>query len=97
MTERRVADVVGQPGGVVNFSHCNAADKEIEAARVEPDAAKQKALWKEAQDRIVEQVCAIPLGEALQVWAHRSAVQYGYDLKGAIHLGPVITEATDKL
>ncbi len=89
--------IVGQPGGIVNFSHCNAADQEIVAARTEADSAKQKALWKEAQDKIVAQVCAVPLGEALQVWAHRNAVRYGYDLKSAIHLGPVVTEQTDKM
>ena len=87
---------VGKPGAVTNFSHCDAADKEIEAARVEPDAEKQKALWKEAQAKIIAQVCAVPLSEGLQVWAHKKTVDYGYDFKGGINLGPVITEVTDK-
>lgn len=88
---------VGQPGGIVNFSHCNAADSEIDAARTEADPAKQKALWATAQDKIIAQTCAVPLGEALQLWAHRNVVKFGYDLKAAIHLGPIITEQTDKL
>ncbi len=90
------SSIVGKPGGVVNFSHCNAADAEIEAARVEPDVEKQKVLWKTAQAKIIDQVCAAPMTEALQVWAHKKSVDFGYDFKGAIHLGPVITEATDK-
>jgi peptide/nickel transport system substrate-binding protein len=90
------ASSIGQPGAVTNFSHCNAADKEIEAARTEPDVEKQKALWTEAQRKIIAQVCAITLSEGLQVWAHRKNVDFGYDFKGAIHLGPVITEATSK-
>lgn len=90
------ASIVGKPGGVTNFSHCDAADAEIKAARVEPDLEKQKALWKTAQAKIIEQVCAVPMMEALQVWAHKKNVDFGYDFKGAIHLGPVITELTDK-
>lgn len=90
------SSTVGKPGGVTNFSHCDAADAEIVAARTEPDAEKQKALWKQAQAKIIAQVCAVPLTEQLQVWAHKKSVEFGYDFKAAIHLGPVITEATDK-
>jgi peptide/nickel transport system substrate-binding protein len=88
--------IVGTPTAVTNFSHCSVADKEIEAARVEPDLAKQKELWATAQRKIVEEVCAVPLFEQLQVWAHKTNVDYGYKLTDAIHLGPVITEATTK-
>ena len=45
---------VKTPTAVTNFTHCTVADKEIEAARVEPDAAKQKALWKSAQDKLIK-------------------------------------------
>jgi peptide/nickel transport system substrate-binding protein len=88
--------IVGTPTAVTNFSHCSVADKEIEAARIEPDLAKQKELWATAQRKIVEEVCAVPLFEQLQVWAHKTNVDYGYKLTDAIHLGPVITEATTK-
>lgn len=88
--------IVGTPTAVTNFSHCSVADKEIEAARVEPDLAKQKELWATAQRKIVEEVCAVPLFEQLQVWAHKTNVDFGYELIDAIHLGPVITEATTK-
>ena len=88
--------IVGTPTAVVNFSHCAVADKEIDAARSEPDLAKQKELWATAQRKILEEVCAVPLFEQLQVWAHKSNIDYGYKLVDAIHLGPQITELTTK-
>jgi peptide/nickel transport system substrate-binding protein len=88
--------IVGTPTAVTNFSHCDVADKEIEAARGEPDLAKQKELWAAAQRKIVEEVCAVPLFEQLQVWAHKANVDFGFKLTDAIHLGPVITETTTK-
>jgi peptide/nickel transport system substrate-binding protein len=88
--------IVGTPTAVTNFSHCAVADKEIEAARTEPDLAKQKELWATAQKKIIEEVCAVPLFEQLQVWAYKTNVDFGYKLTDAIHLGPVITEATTK-
>jgi peptide/nickel transport system substrate-binding protein len=87
---------VGTPTAVTNFSHCDAGDKEIDAARTESDPAKQKELWKQAQHKIIDQVCVVTLFEQLQVWAHKKSVDFGYDFKGAIHLGPVITEKTTK-
>jgi peptide/nickel transport system substrate-binding protein len=86
--------IVKTPTAVTNFSHCNAADAEIDAARTEPDEEKQLALWHTAQQKIMQQVCAVPLVETLQVWARRDDVDYGYDLKGSLSLGPLITEAT---
>ena len=90
------AATVGTPTAVTNFSHCAVADKEIEAAAIEPDAAKQKELWKVAQAEVIDDVCAVPLYEQLQVWARKTNVDYGYEFQGAIHLGPVITELTNK-
>jgi len=88
--------IVGTPTAVTNFSHCDVADKEIEAARTEPDLAKQKELWATAQKKILDEVCAVPLFEQLQVWAHKSNIDFGYKLVDAIHLGPQITELTTK-
>jgi peptide/nickel transport system substrate-binding protein len=85
---------VTTPTAATNFSHCAVADKEIDAARVEPDEAKQKALWAEAQQKIVDDVCAVPLFEQLQVWAHHTKLHFNYDLKGSLNLGPTITEAS---
>jgi peptide/nickel transport system substrate-binding protein len=90
------ASTVLKPTAVTNFSHCAVADREIEEARSTVDAAKQKELWIAAQRKIIEEVCAVPLFEQLQVWAHKTNIDYGYKFEGAIHLGPVLTEATAK-
>jgi peptide/nickel transport system substrate-binding protein len=86
--------IVQTPTAVTNFSHCSDADQEIDAARVEPDPAKQKALWLAAQKKLIDKVCAVPLYEQMQVWAHRDKFDYGYKLEGSLTLGPLITEAS---
>lgn len=83
---------VKAPGAVTNFSHCNAADAEIDAARSEPEPERQLALWNEAQQKITAAVCGIPLIETLQAWAHRDDFDYGFEQKGAMATGPLITE-----
>jgi peptide/nickel transport system substrate-binding protein len=85
---------VNTPSGITNFSHCKVADKEIEAARTEPDDNKQIALWQTAQKKIAADVCAVPLIETLQDWVRSDKLVYGYDLKGSLSLGPLITEKT---
>jgi peptide/nickel transport system substrate-binding protein len=86
--------IVGKPTAITNFSHCAVADREIEAARREPDPTKQLALWSEAQRKIHAEVCAVPLFDLLQVWARNDRVNLGYELKGAMNLAPPITEQT---
>ena len=86
--------IVGTPTAVTNFSHCGMADGDIDAARAETDVEKQKALWKAAQDKLVEAVCAVPVYEQLQVWAHRDKLDYGYKLDASLNLGPVIDETS---
>ena len=88
------ASIVMTPTAVTNFSHCNMADQEIEQARSEPDVAKQKALWKTAQQKLMSAVCAVPMHEALLVWARRSNLDLGYKLEGALSLGPPVIETT---
>lgn len=85
---------VNTPTAATNFSHCAVADKEIEHARTAADAGTQKVLWKEAQRKIMEDVCAVPLFELRQVWSHSNRLNYGYELKGSLNLAPPITEAT---
>lgn len=85
---------VKTPTAVTNFTHCNLADADIDAARVEADPAKQKALWASAQDKLVKQVCGIGLYEQLQVWAWRDSLDLGYDLSGALNLSIPIIEKT---
>jgi len=86
--------IVGTPTAVTNFSHCNDADAEIDGARVETDLAKQKALWKTAQQKLMAKVCGIPIYEQPQIWAHRDTLDYGFKLEGSLTLGPVIDEGT---
>jgi peptide/nickel transport system substrate-binding protein len=83
---------IGMPTAVTNFSHCDVADKEIEAARSESDLAKQKALWKTAQEKIAEALCGVPFSESLQVWAWSDALDLGYDMVGSLNLVPDLTE-----
>jgi peptide/nickel transport system substrate-binding protein len=86
--------IVGTPTAVTNFSHCDVADAEIRAARVETDPEKQMALWKAAQEKIVKAVCGIPVYEQLQLWAWKDSLDLGYELKGSLNLSPPITEQT---
>jgi peptide/nickel transport system substrate-binding protein len=88
------ASTVGTPKAVTNFSHCNVADNEIRAARVETDPTKQKELWKIAQEKIIRAVCGVPVYEQLQLWAWKDNLDLGYDLKGSLNLAPPVTEKT---
>jgi len=85
---------MGQPAQVTNFSHCSVADKQIEAARTEVDPEKQIALWQEAQKLIVADVCGVPITETAQVWARTDKLDWGFELKGSMSLGPLLTEQT---
>ena len=85
---------VGTPTAITNFSHCSIADREIEAARAEPNADKQKAIWRTAQEKLLAEDCAVPLVESLVVWAWRDTLDLGYTMTGSLNLGPQITEKT---
>jgi peptide/nickel transport system substrate-binding protein len=85
---------VGTPTGVTNFSHCKVADAEIDAARSEPDKARQITLWHEAQRKIINEVCAVPVNESLQLWALKDSLDLGYAIKGALNLGPGVLETS---
>ena len=84
--------IVGTPTAITNFSHCDVADAEIDAARVEADPEKQKELWAEAQRKIIEALCGIPIYENLQLWAWKDTLDLGYDVKGSLNLSPPVTE-----
>ena len=83
---------VNTPTGVTNFSHCNAADAEIVAARSESDSSQQMALWATAQQKIMEEVCAVTLFQARLLWAWSDRLDLGVDLNGSLNLSPPITE-----
>lgn len=84
----------GQPTMSLNFAHCSAADAEIDAARAEPDEARQMALWAAAQRKVMEAGCSLPLFDLKQVWVRRTGLNLGYRLEGSLNLGPPITAAT---
>jgi peptide/nickel transport system substrate-binding protein len=84
----------GNPTASLNFAHCDAADAEIDAARAEPNEQRQLQLWAEAQRKVLEAGCSVPLFDLRQVWVRRANVNLGYRLEGALNLGPAITHAT---
>lgn len=88
------ASIVGTPTAVANFSHCNVADDEIRAARVETDPDKQLAEWALAQKKIIDAVCSVPVYELFDAWAISDKLNLGYELKGAPTRGIPITEAS---
>lgn len=83
---------VGTPTAITNFSHCAVADQEIDAAKSEPDRARQLALWKSAQEKIVKEVCAVPFSEQLVMWAWKDTLDFGFEMKGSLNLMPHLTE-----
>lgn len=85
---------MGKPTAVTNFAHCNAGDAEITAARKASTDDERIKLWSTAQKKIHDQVCGVPLFSLMQVWVRSNALDYGYDLKGALNLAPPITEQT---
>ena len=84
----------GRPTMSLNFAHCDAADAEIDAARAMADRERQLALWRDAQRRVLEAGCAVPLFDLRQVFVRRSNVNLGYRLEGALNLVPAITHET---
>lgn len=88
------ASAMGAPKQATNFSHCDVADAEIEAARVETDPARQLELWHEAQRKILAHVCGIPTTETPDVWVRRDTLDWGHEFKGSMSLGPLVTEVT---
>ena len=86
--------IVGTPGAVTNFSHCAGADRDIDAAAVEPDPERQKQYWKAAQQTLMAEVCGIPLIEVPRVWVRRATLEYGHKLLGSLSNGPQIDETT---
>ena len=84
--------IVGTPTAVTNFSHCAVADDEIVGARIEPDPEKQLAMWAEAQRKIMEEVCAVPIIQSLQLWAWKDTLDLGVEVHGSLNLSPPVTE-----
>ncbi len=67
--------IVGKPTAITNFSHYGevipGVDALIEAARLEPDQATQKALWAQAQQKIMQDLPIFPLRVSLLLFARK--------------------------
>ncbi|WP_428700050.1 ABC transporter substrate-binding protein [Stappia sp.] len=87
------ASIVGTPTAITNFSHCAVADAEIEAARTEGNAEKQIEYWATAQRKIMEEVCAVPIVQSMQLWAWKDTLDLGVEVNGSLNLSPPVTEA----
>jgi peptide/nickel transport system substrate-binding protein len=87
--------IVGTPTAVTNFSHYNKIDHLIEKARVEPDPRKQKEVWGEAQKKIIEDAVALPLCITKFVFARKTYVDLGYEMRSTLTLVTPIKETTD--
>jgi peptide/nickel transport system substrate-binding protein len=84
--------IVGTPTAVTNFSHCAVADEEIVEARTEQNLDRQLELWAEAQRKIKDEVCAVPIYQNLQLWAWKDNLDLGFPVEGSLNLSPAITE-----
>jgi peptide/nickel transport system substrate-binding protein len=77
-----------------NFAHYSSVDEQIDTARSEPDAARQAALWKQAQVQALRDVVAYPIQYTNQVYARSTGVDYGHEVTSVIQLYPGIDERT---
>jgi peptide/nickel transport system substrate-binding protein len=87
--------IVGTPTAITNFSHYNKIDDLIEKGRVETDSKKQKALWAEAQRKIIEDAVALPLCITKFVFARKTYADLGYEMRSTLTLVIPIKETTD--
>jgi len=106
LTQFYHSDSVVQKGKrpITNFSHyglmdangdgkVDSIDPLIEQARLELNAAKQEALWKEAQVQILKDVVAVPVIRLKYTFPQKSYVDLGYPLEWAWQTySPQITE-----
>ncbi len=58
------------------------------------DAARRNQLWRAAQEKIVAELCGIPIYEQLQLWAFRDTLELGYEPRAALNLAPQILHTT---
>jgi peptide/nickel transport system substrate-binding protein len=108
LTQFYHSDSVVQKGKkpITNFSHyglmdangdgkVDSVDQLIEQARLELNAAKQEALWKEAQIQLLKDVVAVPVIRLKYTFPQKSYVDLGYPLEWSWQTySPQITEKT---
>jgi peptide/nickel transport system substrate-binding protein len=67
----------------------------IEKARVEADPKRQQALWAKAQKKIIEDAAALPLCVTKFVFARKTYVNLGYEMRSTLTLVTPMRETTD--
>lgn len=87
--------VVGTPTAITNFSHYNKIDHLIEKARAEIDSRKQKSFWAEAQKKIMEDAASLPLCTVKSVYARKTFVELGYEMRSTLTFVTDIKETTN--
>jgi peptide/nickel transport system substrate-binding protein len=87
--------VVKGKAPVTNFSHCDSIDDLIEKARSSENLANASKYWKEAQIKILEELCAYSLYGQKYAFAVNKGLSWGYDLKASHASAPQINENTD--
>ena len=46
------------------------------------------------EEKIIKEVCAVPVNEMMQLWAYKDSLDLGYELKASLNLGPPVLETT---
>jgi peptide/nickel transport system substrate-binding protein len=86
--------VVTGKSPVTNFAHYSGVDGLIEQARAQTDPARQGALWRDANAKILGAMAAFPIMVVKQVYGRSRKLDYGHELKSSLALYPQITERT---
>jgi peptide/nickel transport system substrate-binding protein len=87
--------IVGTPNAITNFSHYDQIDDLIEKARGEANPKRQKALWAEAQKKIIEDAAVLPLCITKFPFARKTYVDLGYEMRSTLTLVTPLKETTD--
>jgi peptide/nickel transport system substrate-binding protein len=87
--------IIGKPTAITNFCHYNKIDDLIEKARIELDSTKQKTFWAEAQKKIIEDAVSLPLCTVKSVYARKTFVDLGYEMRSTLTFVTDIKEMTD--
>jgi peptide/nickel transport system substrate-binding protein len=86
------AIVVSGKNPVTNFSHCTIVDDLLEQARKETDSAKQENLWKQTEDKLLENGIHYSLYVLKFVFARNDRVDWGFEQKTVLNLYTQINE-----
>jgi len=84
------SSIVGTKTAITNFSHYKEVDNLLDKARVSPNIDEQVVLWEQVQQKVLKDAVAYPLYTAKFVYARKSWVDYGYELKSTLMLSPPV-------